>query len=428
MLKFGAQRLRSSALLRDSAWLFGGQGLSLIVQGSYFILLARLLGTREYGVLAAVTALITLVSQYSTLGSGYVLVKYVSQKPTHFRKYWGNVITVTAICGSLLIVGLTSLAPRILKGTSWKLVFLLACSECLCNQVTLCCSQVFQAFQVMRLTAAVSLLANACRLIVVAGMLTWLHHADALQWARASLSVSLIAVGIAITIVTVRFGFPTLNGRLFFARFLEGTVFAVSGSTTAAYNDLDKAMLGHYGMTVGAGIYTMAYRVVDICSTPIRAIHAAAFPRFFRLGMGGAANTEPFARKILNKTSLIGAAAAAGMLLCSPLIPLFVGRGFSASVDALRWLCLIPLFRSFHLSAGDAITGAGFQGCRTVYQFIATAANFAMNAYLIPRYSWQGAAWASLVTDGGLGAASWITLRILSRRQCADRRLIETAC
>jgi O-antigen/teichoic acid export membrane protein len=105
-----------------------------------------------------------------------------------------------------------------------------------------------------------------------------------------------------------------------------------------------------------------------------------------------------------------------------------VGRGFSASVDALRWLCLIPLFRSFHLSAGDAITGAGFQGYRTVYQFIATAANFAMNAYLIPRYSWQGAAWASLVTDGGLGAASWITLRILSRRQCADRRLIEPAC
>jgi O-antigen/teichoic acid export membrane protein len=34
--------------------------------------------------------------------------------------------------------------------------------------------------------------------------------------------------------------------------------------------------------------------------------------------------------------------------------------------------------------------------------------NLCANLYLIPRYSWHGAAWSSLATDGGLALSSWI--------------------
>jgi O-antigen/teichoic acid export membrane protein len=76
-------------------------------------------------------------------------------------------------------------------------------------------------------------------------------------------------------------------------------------------------------------------------------------------------------------------------------------------VIALRWLCLIPFFRAFQLSAADALAGAGKQSWRLAAQMIAAGANVAMNIYLIPRYSWHGAAWSSLATDAMLGVSLW---------------------
>jgi hypothetical protein len=51
----------------------------------------------------------------------------------------------------------------------------------------------------------------------------------------------------------------------------------------------------------------------------------------------------------------------ATMFVCAGLIPHLVGKSYAESVSALRWLCLITFFRCFHLSAGDAIAGAGHQ-------------------------------------------------------------------
>jgi O-antigen/teichoic acid export membrane protein len=94
-----------------------------------------------------------------------------------------------------------------------------------------------------------------------------------------------------------------------------------------------------------------------------------------------------------------------------------VGHSFDASVSALRWLCLLPIFRSLHLAAGDTLTGAGYQRYRTVAQLSAAGLNFGLNLWLIPAYSWHGAAWSSLLTDGSLAAANWILLGLLIRRE-----------
>jgi O-antigen/teichoic acid export membrane protein len=264
----------------------------------------------------------------------------------------------------------------------------------------------------MRYAATLGLAANCARMLLALVLFLTLRRASALQWAVASLVISIVTVCVAIMFVTRRFGLPQFRPRLFLQRAWEGFVFAVSGSTTSIYNDVDKAMLAHFGMSAANGIYTMAYRVVDIATMPIRSIHGAAFPRFFRHGAGpeGVLKTEPYARKLLKRTSLLGIGVALVMFVTAPLIPVLVGRGFTPSIAALRWLCLIPLFRSLHLSAGDALAGAGKQPLRLVFQFLAAGANIAMNIYLIPRYSWLGAAWASLATDGLLGVSLWSAL------------------
>jgi O-antigen/teichoic acid export membrane protein len=109
--------------------------------------------------------------------------------------------------------------------------------------------------------------------------------------------------------------------------------------------------------------------------------------------------------------------AAIAMALAAPLLPLAFGPSFRESVAALRWLCLLPVFRALHYAWGSAITGSASQWNRTATQFGAAALNLALNFLLIPRWSWQGAAIASLLTDGALALFSYLVLAHLLQRE-----------
>jgi len=408
-------KLRASRLAQNAGWMFGGQVASFGVQAAYFVILARLLGSTEYGVLAGAAAVVNILSQYSGMGSGILFIRYVSPDHSRFREYWGNILLSTGLVGTLAVVLLHFAGKWLVGQTAASILVILAIGDCLCVQLTCASAQVFQTFESMRTTAGLNFLTNVLRLVLAGSMALALHKTNAWTWAVASLSVSLLACLIAVVKVTSKFGRPTFSLRLFLARLGEGFVFAISGSTTIIYNDVDKVMLGHYGMTLANGIYSMAYRVVNICTLPVGSIHSATLPRFFRNGVDGIKSTAPFARRILRRTSVLGVLAAIGMFLLAPALPHIAGRDFAMSVAALRRLCLIPLLRSFHLSAGDAISGAGFQRFRLASQFVAAAGNFGLNLYLIPRYSWQGAAWASLMTDGALALMNWTLLLALMR-------------
>lgn len=382
----------------------------MLCLGAYFILLARLLGPIEYGIYAGVFAMVSILSAYSTLGSHFTFLRHVSPDPEKFARYWGNVLVTTLSLGSVFAGLLVWAVPRLAHSYSWRLVLCAAVGDCLCVQCTEVSSRVFQAFEEMRTTAFLRLLTNLMRAALAGFMLWRLHRATAQQWAAAALAVSFAVAFSTLVLVTRRFGRPAFSLRLLRQRSGEGLVFAVSDSAMGISNNFDKAMLGHYGMNAANGIYTMAYRVVDVCTVPMFSIHAAAFPRFFRKGIGGVEETTAYAFRILKRTGPMAFLFAAAITLAAPVIPHLVGKSFSESVLALRWLCLLPLFRSFQYSAGDALTGAGHQKLRLGAQVIAAVSNFGMNLYLIPHYGWLGAAWSSLATDGFLAISIWTAL------------------
>jgi len=83
-----------------------GRLVSLFVQALYFILLARLLGSKEYGVLAGAVAFVSLFSQYSAAGSGSVFLRYVAIDHQQAAVYCGNILLSLAAFGSALVVAL----------------------------------------------------------------------------------------------------------------------------------------------------------------------------------------------------------------------------------------------------------------------------------------------------------------------------------
>ena len=239
------------------------------------------------------------------------------------------------------------------------------------------------------------------------------HQASAWQWALVALLVSLVAALSGSVIVVVRFGRPRVVPRLLATRAAEGFGYAVGGSAQSIYNDVDKAMLSHYGLNVQNGIYTLAYRLIDISTIPITALDAAALPRYFRTSKSGLARLRTLSFQLARRGGLVGLVMAVCAFLAAPLVPHVMGYGFSEAVSVLRWLCFLPALRGLHQLTGSAITASGRQRYRTFAQFSAASLNVLLNLWLIPLYGWRGAAWATLVTDGSLVVTNWLILRSL---------------
>ena len=411
------RRLRTNTLAHNAGWMLVGQGCSFLLQAGYFVLLARLLGVREYGIFAGAFAFVGIAMPYSTLGSGLLFVRYVGSRPDSFAVYWGNIILSTTIAGTALTAVLWLVAPHLLNPASAAIVLPVGIGNCIFSQMLASMGFVFQAFERLRMTAALNILTNGLRLLAVGIMTILLPHSNAQQWAMASLYVSLLAAIVGFVVVSKGFCWPQFSPSLVISHAVEGLGFSLGWSAQSIYNDIDKTLLSHYGMNVQNGIYTMAYRIVDIASMPITALDAAALPRYVRDSSNNdVRGVNRLAVRLAIRASLVGLMMSAILFFTAPLIPHLVGRGFAAGVQALRWLCLLPAMRGIHQLTGCALTGMGFQRYRTAAQLSAAGVNLALNLWLIPRYGWHGAAWASLATDGSLAIATWLLLKGISKR------------
>jgi O-antigen/teichoic acid export membrane protein len=271
----------------------------------------------------------------------------------------------------------------------------------------------------MKISAVLGFVTNLARACAACAMLLIVRHATAAEWACMTLAISALAAAAAVMLISIRFGRPRFALSLVLKHGAEGLGYAFATSTSAVYNDIDKTMLCHYGMNVANAIYSIAYRVVDVATIPFFAVREAMLPRLFQIGRKGIEEPARHSLKMLMFTLPMAALSAMGMLFAAPLIPVLLGKEFTSSVSALRWLCWIPIFRSVHHMTGGALTGAGLQPYRTSAQLGAAVLNLLLNLWLIPPYGWRGAAYASVATDGLLAVSCWVLLAAL---RASERR------
>jgi O-antigen/teichoic acid export membrane protein len=421
--------MKEESLRQGSLWMISGQGVSVAAQALYFILIGRTLGSREYGAFIGVVALVAALSQFSSLGMEMILVRNISRDRASFAVTWGQSLLILTAGFFLLLAAAMLFARFALRPDLRSLVPWIALSDGLLGKLVQLASRAFQGTGRLAWTARLSALTNLCRTATAALVWFWARHhgihPTAHLWARIYWLSTLTVAIVAAILVSVKLGAPRFR-RLRARDLSEGLSFSVSGSSISVYNDIDKTFLVSLGETHAAGIYSAAYRVVDSATMPIYSVYAAAAPRFFQQGAGGVRHAAALATRTLRRTLPYAALVAAAMALAAPLLPLAFGPSFRESVSALRWLCLLPVFRALHYAWGSAITGSASQWNRTATQFGAAALNLALNFLLIPRWSWHGAAVASLLTDGALALFSYLLLARLLRRE-RDALRVQTA-
>lgn len=408
------------SLRQSSLWMIGGQFAALATQAAYFILIGRALGSREYGAFVGVAALIGALSQFSSLGMEMILVRDISRDRRAFARVWGHALLLSTAGFLVLLVAAMMIAHFTLPPELRSLVPWIALADGLLGKFIQLSARAFQGAGRLAWTARLTALTTAARALTAA--IVWTYgrahalHLTALFWAHVYW-IATLAVGLfALALTTSQLGWPHFS-RIPRADLSQGLSFSLSSSSISLYNDIDKTFLVSLGQIYAAGIYSAAYRVIDAASAPIFGIHAAAAPRFFRAGSEGIEGARSFARMLLRRTLPYALGVSALLALGAPIVPVLFGPSFQGSIPVLRWLALLPVLRALHYAWGSAITASASQWNRTATQFAAAALNLCLNALLIPRWSWRGAAVASLLTDAALAVFSYGVLAHLLRRE-----------
>jgi O-antigen/teichoic acid export membrane protein len=401
-------RFGRDELAKNSLWMFLGYGLKIIVQAGYFILIARALGPEQYGAFVGVAALIALLAPFGGLGAGHLLIKNVSRRRELFAEYWGNALLMSAVSG-ISLLGVVMLVSRFLMPASipWMLVLLVSVADLLFVKGAEIAAQCFQAMDELQHTSMLTLLPSILRLAGAGIVFIALRPAAAVNWGWFYCGAAIISCAVAIVLVSVELGRPKLALWRIPRELEEGFYFGSSLSAQTVYNDIDKMMLARFSTLDATGIYAAAYRIIDVSFAPVRSVLYAAYSNFFRCGKDGMAASYAYAKKLLPKMMAYSLLIFVVLFATAQIIPYILGKDYVRSVEALRWLALLPFFKAIHYFLGDSLSGAGYARIRTVAQVAVAVFNVLINLWLIPAYSWRGAAWSSLASDGALVLAMY---------------------
>ena len=410
--------LFQSSLAIDTLWMLLSKLFNVVMQALYFIVVARVLGAENYGSFIGVTALASIIFPFLSLGSEHILVKYVSVDKAVFNTYWGNSLILLASNGTALTVLLLILSPlifaqNIAKGT----IFLILLADLFCLGILDLGSKALMAVKMVKKTAQLGILNTCSKLIAALSLAAFFNNSDTTVWAYLYFASSLVITVLTFLLVTKLIGYPKPKLSELKARIREGIYFSISGSAQNINTNLDKTMLTSLSNATATGIYGSAYRFIDVGNVVLLALFGATYTRFFEHGALGVKSALAFAKKLLPLLTIYAIVSVVGYIVFAPLVPILLGAEFSESIGALRWLAPLPAIAAFQFLAADTLTGSGHQKSRSIVQVGSAVLNILLNIWLIPIYSWQGAAWATLISDSLRLICLWAIVFVLYRRQ-----------
>jgi O-antigen/teichoic acid export membrane protein len=176
---------------------------------------------------------------------------------------------------------------------------------------------------------------------------------------------------------------------------------------SALYFRIDVFLVQLWSGTESVALYNAVFRLVEALRLFPAAVLAVMLPALVRAG-----DLRPLVRVAVPVTAFAVVASALLWLAAGWMIPWLYGARYAPAVPAFRVLLLSFPLLSLNLALTHQLIGWDGQRAYAGLCALALAINVALNARLIPIWSIDGAAWATLATElvltAGCGIALWI--------------------
>jgi O-antigen/teichoic acid export membrane protein len=407
-------------LTKNSLWMifsrFAAQGLTVI----FTILLARRLGTAEFGAYAFIAAIIFVANALTTFGTDMSLIREIAAKDD--LSSLPAALMIQLVLSAVFIALVWSFGASIPNQSQETITALKVYSLSLIPlafftvfTIALRGTQLMDVYAVLNII--VSLLQICAVLILRENNLVLL--ASFLVFVQV---VVALFAGLLCSLVIPQF-WHSWN----FSSFLHSSSIlktaapiALLAVLTIFYQRLNVTMLSLMTSPSDTGIFSAAARVVEASKTAHIAVFAALYPVMAQ-GMNRWSSAERPDQRFTARLLFMGALIIALILsaFATPLVKLLYGNEFILSTNALQILSwtLIPftintyLTLSFLASKQEGLVGRALT--------VSLLGLLILNLWWMPARGPEGAAWASLVAE-----CLQSILLLLSARSSARRHVL----
>jgi O-antigen/teichoic acid export membrane protein len=184
--------------------------------------------------------------------------------------------------------------------------------------------------------------------------------------------------------------------------------FAATFVATTVFYRADVLLLSHWRAPREVGLYSAAYRFLDVAQAVALAAAGALLPHLSRRGGVRAADAR---RYVLLTAAAAAPFAAALFLLRAPIVRALYGAEYAEAAAFLGVLApaIVPL--AVNMLALAALAAADAMGGVAMLYLGAAALNVALDLAWIPTRGAHGAAWAALLCESALAVGLVLRMR-----------------
>lgn len=388
-------------IFSNSRVLLIGNVIRAVIQAVYFFLLAREIGSYDFGLFTLVLSVIAIFSPWDGFGLGSLYLMNRSRGNSDDS----DVVSVFIwyiFSGSLLTL-LAFLIKFIFFDYISNWVFAAFClSELFFFSLSSLFILHFQAIGNFVNIAIINVTFGACRLMGLSVAIYFLNELLLSHWAITYLVSSIIAFLVSFILFTNSIQLFKTNIHTVIIRrneLKEAFHFGLSRFTAAINGELDKLLLSKMVNVDVAGIYGLAMRIVNMVNMPLLSLFNVTYPQFFFAGEKGTCSAVKFARKLVLPIIAYMLLVILLFNTLGYLIVNFLGDEYSAIDRALSVLIYYPFIRAFKTIAADILSGSGYVKERSHVQMFVLPLGAALLYILINSHGWIGACYSLILIE-----------------------------
>ncbi|HYU57267.1 MAG TPA: flippase [Actinomycetota bacterium] len=390
----------SRRILRNTAYRAVADVGSKLVSIVLYVVMARRLGQSQFGVFTFGLAFVTLVSALGELGQDQILVREVARDRRKLSSYFGNTLALrVAVTLPVLIVVLAIGAAIGFDGRKLLVVAFLGAGVI----VELGISTVIGSFQAFeRLEFAPLVLITQRVLTTAVAVIAIAFGADVVAVALIYLGSALLAFFVGLALLRSKVVRPKadIDVRRWWPLMRAALPLGIAGISATILFRIDTVMLQAYKPDAVVGAYGAAYRLFETTLFLSWSVGAAIYPVMSRLTR----TTDPpvalvFERGLKLAIALTLPLAVGAAVLANGVLATLYGNEFLDAAPALRLLAPAIATFPFAFIAGQLLVSQDRQAAMTITYLVVTVENIALNLYLIPRFSLDGAAFGTSLSE-----------------------------
>jgi O-antigen/teichoic acid export membrane protein len=387
-------------IAKNTSVMFIAQIMTYVLGFFITMYTARYLSAAGFGILSLALSITAIFGIVGDMGLSTLMIREVARDKAKSNKYLSNIAIIKVLLSILMFV-LIALTANILgynKVVS-TVIYLITISVVI-NAFSTVLTAVFQANEKMEYLS-ISTILNS--ILMFSGTIIGVQYKlDILFFASLYIIANALTFIYIIWIYIKKFNLPKLEIDMGFWKptIKEAWPFGITSLSGMLYTYIDSIMLSIMQGNEVVGWYSAAYRLMLIVLFIPNAVNTAVFPVMSRLYNSSRDSLTLMYEKYFKYMIIIGIPMGFGTtLLADKIILLIFGQGYTQSIAALQILIWTMVFTFIGAAFVQLLQSINKQLIITKISIICVIINIILNLILIPRYSFIGASFATLITE-----------------------------